>query len=74
MLDACIVPVMQLFTDNEIHSGSPQKMYADYYRKNWLESVNQLLGTIRGIVYFWEPGQLNIIEEHGTIEKECTIL
>lgn len=37
--------------------------------------MNQLLGTIRCFVQFWEPGELNTVEEQGTIEeRKCAIL
>lgn len=68
-VDVWIVSMTQIFTGNKVCCGPRGKLYADHYSRKLLEVIIQFLGTIRGFVKFWEPDELNTIEEYGPIER-----
>lgn len=55
-VDASIVIMTHLYTDSEIRTGYCPKLYANYYTKDLLEVVTQLLGNLSCLVPFLESG------------------
>lgn len=60
-LDVWIAIIQEFFSKWEARGGHHQERYADIFGRKIELAVEQIVGQIRVIVYWWEPEELMVL-------------